>query len=58
MKSIAYLLVDQTNDHFNKILPTGRDAGSEQNDEMHWLLEGINLSAMQPHPTRNYQRVG
>ena len=27
-------------------------------EQLHWLLEGINLSAMQPHPTRNYQRVG
>ncbi len=27
-------------------------------EQLHWLLEGINLSAMQPHPARNYQRVG
>ena len=27
-------------------------------EQLHWLLDGINLSAMQPHPTRNYQRVG
>lgn len=27
-------------------------------EQLHWLLDGINLSAMQPHPTRNYLRVG
>ena len=27
-------------------------------EQLHWLLEGINLSAMQPHPARYYQRVG
>ena len=27
-------------------------------EQLHWLLEGINLSAMQPHPARHYQRVG
>ena len=27
-------------------------------EQLHWLLEGINLSAMQPHPTRNYMHVG
>ena len=27
-------------------------------EQLHWLLDGINLSAMQPHPARNYQRVG
>jgi transposase len=27
-------------------------------EQLHWLLEGINLSAMQPHPARNYLRVG
>ena len=27
-------------------------------EQLHWLLDGINLAAMQPHPARNYQRVG
>ena len=27
-------------------------------EQLHWLLEGNNLSSMQPQPTRNYQRVG
>ena len=27
-------------------------------EELHWLLEGIDLEAMRRHPTREYQRVG
>lgn len=27
-------------------------------EQLHWLLEGIDLSAMHAHPNRNYQRVG
>jgi transposase len=26
--------------------------------QLHWLLEGIDLSAMRTHPARQYQRVG
>jgi hypothetical protein len=25
---------------------------------LHWLLEGIDLSAMRTHPLREYRRVG
>ena len=27
-------------------------------EQLHWLLDGINLSAMRPHPARHYLRVG
>ena len=27
-------------------------------EQLHWLLEGIDLSAMRAHPNRNYRRVG
>lgn len=27
-------------------------------EQLHWLLEGIDLSAMRTHPDRNYLRVG
>lgn len=27
-------------------------------EQLHWLLEGIDLSAMRAHPERKYQRVG
>jgi transposase len=27
-------------------------------EQLHWLLEGIDLSAMRTHPERKYQRVG
>jgi transposase len=27
-------------------------------EQLHWLLSGINLSAMQPHPTREFRRAG
>jgi len=27
-------------------------------EQLHWLLEGIDLSAMQMHPERKYRRVG
>jgi transposase len=27
-------------------------------EQLHWLLEGIDLEAMRPHPRRDYQRVG
>ena len=27
-------------------------------EQLHWLLDGIDLSAMQPHPERTYRRVG
>jgi transposase len=27
-------------------------------EQLHWLLDGINLSAMHPHPRRDYRRVG
>ncbi|MBK7462552.1 MAG: IS66 family insertion sequence element accessory protein TnpB [Betaproteobacteria bacterium] len=38
--------------------PKGADLVELTVEQLHWLLEGINLSAMQPHPARNYQRVG
>lgn len=27
-------------------------------EQLHWLLEGIDLAAMRSHPLRQYQRVG
>jgi transposase len=27
-------------------------------EQLHWLLEGIDLAAIQRHPTRQFQRVG
>lgn len=27
-------------------------------EQLHWLLEGIDLTAMRAHPERKYQRVG
>jgi len=27
-------------------------------EQLHWLLEGIDLAAMRAHPERKYQRVG
>jgi len=27
-------------------------------EQLHWLLAGIDLAAMRPHPTRNYTKVG
>lgn len=27
-------------------------------EQLHWLLEGIDLSAMRTHPLREYRRVG
>ena len=27
-------------------------------EQLHWLLDGIDLSAMQPHPARDYRHVG
>jgi len=27
-------------------------------EQLHWLLEGIDLSAIRAHPERKYQRVG
>jgi transposase len=27
-------------------------------EQLHWLLEGIDLAAMQPHPVRKYTKVG
>jgi transposase len=27
-------------------------------EQLHWLLEGIDLLAMRPHPLREYRRVG
>jgi len=27
-------------------------------EQLHWLLEGIDLSAMRPHAERKYARVG
>lgn len=27
-------------------------------EQLHWLLEGIDLAAMRPHPQRKYHRVG
>ena len=27
-------------------------------EQLHWLLDGIHLSAMRPHPARHYLRVG
>lgn len=27
-------------------------------EQLHWLLEGIDLTAMRPHPPRKYHRVG
>ena len=27
-------------------------------EQLHWLLEGIDLAAMRTHPLRQYQRVG
>ena len=27
-------------------------------EQLHWLLDGIDLAAMRTHPLRHYQRVG
>jgi transposase len=27
-------------------------------EQLHWLLAGIDLAAMRPHPERNYARIG
>ena len=27
-------------------------------EQMHWLLEGIDIAAMRPHPARRYRSVG
>jgi transposase len=27
-------------------------------ERLHWLLDGIDLTAMRPHPSRKYHRVG
>lgn len=27
-------------------------------EQLHWLLAGINLAAMRPHPARHYAKVG
>ncbi len=27
-------------------------------EQLHWLLEGINISAIRPHKTRKYLRIG
>jgi transposase len=26
-------------------------------EQLHWLLDGIDLAAMRPHPTRKYQQI-
>jgi hypothetical protein len=26
-------------------------------EQLHWLLDGIDLAAMRPHPVRKYQQI-
>ena len=40
------------------IWPTDAPVVTLTVEQLHWLLEGIDLSAMQPHPARDYRRVG
>lgn len=38
--------------------PKGTAVAELTVEQLHWLLEGIDLAAMQPHPERKYHRVG
>lgn len=40
------------------IWPTDAPVVTLTVEQLHWLLEGIDLSAMRPHPARDYRRVG
>lgn len=37
--------------------PTGQGVLRLTSEQLHWLLAGIDLNAMQPHPQRHYVRV-
>ena len=38
--------------------PTDADVVTLSVEQLHWLLAGIDLAAMQPHPTRKYLQAG
>lgn len=38
--------------------PKDADVVTLSVEQLHWLLSGIDLSAMQPHPIREFLRVG
>ena len=38
--------------------PTDADVVMLSVEQLHWLLAGIDLAAMQPHPTRKYLQAG
>ena len=40
------------------IWPDARAVPTLTVEQLHWLLEGIDLSAMRAHPERKYHRVG
>jgi transposase len=38
--------------------PRGEAVLELSTEQLHWLLAGIDVAAMRPHPVRAYQRVG
>ena len=40
------------------IWPTEKDVPTLSVEQLHWLLEGIDVGVVQRHPPRRYERVG